>query len=680
MEDNLELPKGFTLINEESPPDLKGLPEGYEVVGSGRAGDMTSTLGGRSSFMPARASEESRGVVEGVLEESPRFIGATAGGIAGATKGAALGAYGGLPGVAMGTVLGGAVGSLAGGASGETLSNIYKYFTGKEGAPETTKEIFYAAVEAGNEDAVWSLAGDVAFKSLGSAFRALKPKAVEGIERLNVKLEEAGGRFPLAAQTDNWIVHQLDSITRSAFTGKKAFAELDNINEESIKLMQNRLSEYVAKNASKVLSDKEVGELFLSTIRDGREAHRASVSSMYEQFDSLVPSATTTKRISRKVNDPALIGTGAGQRTVMEEVEVEDLPVKLLNVKSGVVDLANSLKKIKNIGEDPKAVKLLEDFEGLDDSLSFASAQTLRSNLLDLQRNLENQVGKSKVTSKITGIVDDMTKAMDAAAARQGGDVFSKYQKIKAYARKGYETFDNKFLADLIVADKKNPERVAEYIFKAGNETEIRQVKKALRAASSQSKELSYDKTWQQMQSYYLESLFNKTSKLVDTPVAPASVTMLGNEFAEVSGEKLLNVFLDKKQSRTMNAVFGKEVVNELKDLALITQRLQKANKGQFGVLATLLQAGVIGAAFSGGVGPATLAVLATPKGLSKVLTSPNAAKYLKTALTHPPSTKLGQEARNELGRITVNAIRLLEEGASPEEKNNTQQSTMGGM
>ena len=192
--------------------------------------------------------------------------------------------------------------------------------------------------------------------------------------------------------------------------------------------------------------------------------------------------------------------------------DLTSFAVDTTKMKEGLQPLRDQLERVNWVGESPESRKLLESMLNQTDNLSFSDAQVLRSNLLDAQRNLEGAVGKTKVSKKVNQVVDDLTKAMDEAAGKESPEVLAKYRAIKKYAQTGYKAFDNKFIADMVVADKKNPERIGECLFRSGNVTEVKEAQKALRYAAKFGKDrgISYDRTWKQMQSGYLDSVLSR--------------------------------------------------------------------------------------------------------------------------------------------------------------------------
>ena len=573
------------------------------------------------------------------FEEVPQTVGGIAGGIAGAAKGATVGAAGGPVGATVGGIIGGATGALLGGAGAKGYQLAYKSATGAEDAPKDSYDAAMKMAMAGGEEAAWDLGGQIGARALGKVFHAVRPKAVDDIEKLAVKLEKSGGQFSAAQRTDSWLVHQLDSMTRGSLTGSGRMKALDALNEGALKNIEAELRQKISTNVTKNLSDQELGQLFMDTVKGGRAAHRTVVGEMYGGFDDLVKTNSAYKTVA-SMGEVGL--DSAGRKgvigTTQDIVEYQIKPVKTANLKKKLEPFRKQLERIKYVGESADSKKLLDGIFSQDKALTFSDAQALRSNLLDAQRNLEGTLGKSKISSKVNTVVDELTKAMDDAALRESAETQAKYRAIKRYASKGYDAFDNKFISDLVVAEKKNPERIGEYIFSAGNVTEINKVKKALRSAAVFGKKegISYDKTWKQMQSGYLDSVLRTATTQGDLAVS-ASAGEVAQKGLDISGKKLLKEFTDPKKQRTLAATFSKEQREGILEYAKIAERTQRTPEGGLGILMQLTQGGAIIGAVSGNVDPAEAGLLLlSPAVLARVMANPKGARLLATALKTP--------------------------------------------
>ncbi len=619
----------------------------------------TPVTGGTQSFIPEgekpQSVEPDRGFIEGLKEEAPQIAGGIAGGMAGAAAGVPLGP--------VGIIAGGAVGAGLGGAAGKGYQQVYQHLTGSPDAPKTSKEAAINLAKAGAEEAAWDLGGNLALKMLNKSVHMVRPKAVDDIEKLSLKLESRGGRFTAAQRTDSWTVHQLDSLTRGSLTGSGVMKGADALNNEALKALEDDLRRRIAKNATLHLSDTEVGNLFLSSVQGGREAHKTLVGELYSGLDDLVPTKTVTGRVTENVvSDIIDPNTGKNMVTrVTKEVDDVIKPVHTDKLKEALTPYREQMERINWQGVDADSKSLINGIFSQDKTLTFGDAQALRSNLLDAQRALEGVTGKTKASGKVGVAVNEMSKAMDRAAAKQGPEVLEKYAKIKSQARKGYEIFNDKFIADLL-ANKKNPERIGEHIFRTGNVNEIMKAKKALRASAVYSGK-SFDSTWNQMQAGYLDSLLRRSGD-ASTLAAGSTVENVLEEGLDVSGTRLIKEFTDPKKARTLTATFGKKTREDILDFAMIAERIQRRPEGGLGMLIQLTQGGALIALVKGAVtaGEATTTLLA-PRILAKVMASEGGAKILATSLKTPTASK-------QAGVIATKLARLVAEASKDEEQN----------
>ena len=566
---------------------------------------------GPQPIVPEVAKPREATVGERMLEEAPQTVGGIGGGVAGGIAGAPLGP--------LGIILGSVGGAGLFGAAAKGYQNIYRSLFGEEEkAPKTSYEAAVDMAKAGGEEAAWDLGGQLGARALGKIFHTIRPKAVDDIEKLAIQLEKGGGKFTAAQRSDSWLLHQLDSLTRGSLTGSGRMKAIDTLNETAIKNIEGELRQKIAKNVTNNLSDQELGQLFLNTVKGGRAAHRTVVGEMYGGFDDLVP----TRMVQQVLPD----GSAA-----VKELK----PVSTEGMKKSLTPFRKQLERLKYAGESSESKKLLDDIFAQDETLTFSDAQALRSSLLDAQRNLEGTMGKSKISGKVNKVIDEITKAMDEAALKESTTTLSKYRAIKNYARKGYEVFDNKFLGDMIIADKKNAEKIGEHVFRVGNVTEIQQVKKALRYAAKFGKEegISYDATWKQMQSGYLDSLLRRSSTQAEIG-AGTGVEQVVQEGLDVSGARLLKEFTDPKKARTLAATFDKPQRQAILEFAKIAERVQRKPEGGLGMLMQLTQAGAIYTAATGDIDPREAAMIfLAPAVLARIMTNPTGAKIMATAL-----------------------------------------------
>ena len=595
--------------------------------------------------------QKSGGFVDSLIQNAPQAIGGIGGGIVGGIKGAKFGP--------AGVIIGSAAGAGLLGGTGKGFQQVYQHFTGSPNAPETSKEAAIGIAKAGAEEAAWDLGGNLALKGLGKLYHLVRPKAVDDISRISMKLEEQGGKLTAAQRTDSWVVHQLDSLTRGSLTGSGTMKEADSLNASALKGIEAQLRTKIAKNATQHLSDTEVGNLFLNTVAGGKDAHKVVVGEMYSGLDDLVPTTVTQRQVAEEVATGGINpATGVpGMKTVINTVDVVVKPVKTDKLKEALTPYRNQMEGIQWQGVDSESKTLIEKTFKQDETLSFGDAQALRSNLLDAQRALEKVTGATKASGKLGVAVNELTKAMDMAAWQTSPETLAKYTKIKKQARDGFEVFNDKFIADLIMANKQNPERIGEYIFRTGNVEEVMKAKRAVRLSARYTGQSS-DAVWNQMQKGYLDTLLRRSSTTSELTASTTVQSVIG-EGLDVSGSKLIKEITDPKKSRTLEAVFGKKTRDEILDFAVIAERVQRRPEGGLGMLIQLTQGGAV-LAVVGGVatlGEASTTLLA-PLALAKIMTSEGGAKLLATALKTPKGSKGAALVMVKLSKLVADATK----------------------
>lgn len=529
-------------------------------------------------------------------EEAKQEIPAMAGGILGPMAIARTQAFANLPTIAQRGLqvaaagVGGALGE-AGQVGGETL-------LGSENAPKTPEEAAKRIGMAGAEQAAFEGIGQLAVKVAQGIGRAI-PHVSEVNQYLRGRFQELGGELTPAQLTDSWWIKQLDSLSRGSLTGSGIFKTRDVANEEAFKRMESELTRSIAKGASSELSDQQLGDLFITTVRDGRAAHSAAAGRMYAELDSLAPNT----------------------------------PVDVSGVKQVAADTLQRLSKISGVGAGEVDTTLLRNVMNLPDSMMFQDAHYLRSSILAMGRDMENVVGAGRAKKVIADMSESISKSMDKSAMEAGPDVAKLYAKTNKFWKQGKETFDNDFIAGLVLANKKNPERIGEAIFREGNVTEVMQAKKAIKAAAKMDKTFKSEEIWNQMQAGYLQNTLSRFS----------------TSEGVVDAGRLAKAFVNPKSRRTLQAAFTKEQRDKIIEFAQIGEKLQKAPEGGLGLVMNIAQAGTVVAAaqapFTGYqvFDPRTAAaVLFGPRVLAHMLTKPTIVDVMIAATKTPANSLEG--------------------------------------
>lgn len=504
-----------------------------------------------------------------------------------------------------------------GGAIGETIQATKEYVTGDENAPETIADATVRARDAGVEQAVFEGIGQLAIKTGGYVVNAVKPKVSELSKSLYSKFADDGGELTAAQVSDSWWIKQLDSLTRGSITASGVYKGADVANIETFKVMEKSLIKNIAEKASTDLSDDALGKMFVTQVNGGRAAHSAAASQMYKNIDDLLETAGGSK-----------IGT-AYLKQISE-------------------DTLKQLERVGNVGSGEVDMQLLKQLKSLPDDMSFQDASFLRSSLLAMQRDLDGVIGSGRADRVIGQAVTSINTSMEKAATIAGDDVLKAYNNTNRFWRKGKQTFDNKFIANLINANKKNPERIGETVFRDGNVTEIYKVRKALKTASKLDKSINPQEVWHGMQAGYLQSLLTKVS----------------NAEGVVQSNRLLKTFVDRKKGRTLTNVFTKEQRDKIVEFAMIGEKLQKKPETGLGMVMNLAQAGtVMDLASFRVIDPATASViLIAPRVVSYALTNPKIVNLMTKSMKTEYETTLGKQLATKLSAEIIKIKNEIEE------------------
>lgn len=515
------------------------------------------------------------------------------------------------------------------GAVGETIQQVGEVITGRDDAPKTGGEIAKNILYAGGEQAAFEGLGQLAMKLGAKALSAAKPTVKELNKSLAKKFGSEGGQFSLPQLTDAWWIHQLEGLSRGSLTGSGVFKRADVANVAAFKEMEDSLVKTITKRATSELSDTEIGNLFVNTVKGGRAAHSNAAGVMYSELDDLVAEKVIKHTLSK------------AQIPATKEV----ITPKFFVETGGLKDIANKVKsqltRTAQVGAGEFDTTLVKRIGEINSNLSFHDAHFLRSNLLSMQRDLSGVVGGGRAKKLIGELVTTLDKSVETAAKSAGDDVFKNFRAVDKFWKRGKETFDNKFIVNLLNADKKAPERIGETIFKTGNVKDILQVKKALKTAGKLDKNLDADLAWQSMQTGHLQSLLGKVS----------------DSEGVVGGNKLLREFIDRRKGRTLSKVYSKEQRDKIIEFADVGRVIQAKPEGGLGMVMNLAQAGVVidvaQAAATGGArlfDPVEAAsILIAPSVIARALTSPKLASMMTKARTTKVATTAGKQLATKL-------------------------------
>lgn len=497
----------------------------------------------------------------------------------------------------------------AGGAIGETGQVAYEATTDDPNAPKDISEGAKRVAGAGLEQAAFDGIGNLALKAATGFARAAKPDIDVAALSLKEGFSKFGGNFTMAQMSDTWLYKQMESALRGSLTGSSVFKTADAANVKAFQAIEEHLIENITTGGVKGKTSSEIGNLFLNTIKGGQGAHTAAAVPMYEKLDAMTA--------GNKVNFMPVIQVAS--KRLEEAVRTGWKPPAAVN------ETISMLKDLKRV-------------------MGFKDAQSIRSDLLSMQREVGEGVGSSKAKSIINEAVSAVTKQMDGAAESMGGDVLKQYKVTDTFWRKGKDVFNDKLISKLIKQYADKPEYLAEALFKGGNVSVIMKARRAIKAAAKLNPKLDSEKMWHGMQSKYLEDMLAVTKSEAG---------------GEVSVNPLLKIFTDPKKSRTLKAIFSKEQRGDIDKFVNLGKILQRKDDGRLGMLLKFAELGSVSSiGFTDGYGG--LALPLASRTMAKLMVNPKAVDILvKMGATKAGTSKAKKLSTDFLKLTTKLGIKI---------------------
>ena len=413
------------------------------------------------------------------------------GGLVGSVGGGALGGVVGGP---PGALAGSAAGAAIGGALGETVEQVTR---GEKVDPSLIGK-------AGFEEAAWDVGGNLVLKGAGKTLRFGADKLgftskdiPDAHQAAQSFLQKYGSSLPESARTGNQMDAALEGLvytpaTYDIFKAKQAEIK-DALQTGSKDILQSLVNspEFSQALRSGSSAQRASGEVLQNFIKQGHTALSDSVKPLYRQIFQDVDSKITTFPIktwaTKELMNPS--GLTAGQKTILNEVK--DLPP----------------------------------------SLSMENMHDIRSRWLAENRDkyLSESNKDTRASSTISDLITKIDDSMDISANRiLKGNTLAEYKKVTKTYREGIQGLQSDAISKAMT---ENPEDVGGYLFRAGNETPIKDLYKSVAAAQTLTKKSSKD---------ILDSLrFGYLDAMVNTP------------------ENMLKFAKDLEQSRSVQNTFN---------------------------------------------------------------------------------------------------------------------------
>ena len=607
------------------------------------------------TFVPGISDEQ----LQGLKEEGPRAAGGIIGGIFGGPLTAGLGGY-----------------------TGESLKDIYNYYYSPEDAPQTFREEIVSPFKGGGEEFFYDAAGKAILAAGGATYHVIRPKLKGGIIPLREQFRQYGGRFTEFQQTESDLIAQLDSLSRGSMTGKPVMRAADDVNDMALKAWRKDLSAQIATTARENMSASEFGDLMFNTLQGGKAGFKKYIGELYGSFDDLVKTQTREVLLSKPV--PSSIVDEQGKAMLRQQTEqfVEELrPVDARPLKEAASNLFTRLEKSANLGKSDFGGVTIDKVLQLDDALSFSVAQDARSTLLELGRAAK-EGGEDKLSGSINKFADEISKAMDDAARKQGTETLLKYKAIKREAEEGYSAFNDQFISRFL-NDKISIEKFSDELFKPGNSAMIPKFRKALNVAAKNDPTIDKRVILDQVKQNYLEDILNQSGKSVEFR-AGETVEQYQQRTGVPLSQDLRTFFGDDPRRATMDMLFSPREKEALHKFSQAVETVQEINPAGMSMVMQITQGGAamqMAAGEPGALRRAGMLFLPT-KYIAKAMTNPvwidlmtSAAKTPRWAAEAPliasklavmmaniereesGQTRLGQDVANYLAQSGENNV-----------------------
>jgi len=548
--------------------------------------------------------------------------------------------------------------------TGQATTEAYKTISDDPNKASGFEEAFMRSVEAGEEEAIAEMVGQAFFKVGSKVWQYGKTKLFTPTPSIELRLkqhrrfESYGGSLNVAQVVDNNILHTLAGIVRNAPIGKETLFELDIKNQKALNNWGNNLINNFSKMAKKEINEEGLARSVLSVLKDTDVLHRDISSLMYKQIDDVMKKAQVTQPVRYKGD--IIVEPATGKAVMRNTNQVVDMTI----LKDSFNKINEKYKHISDIGKGDAQGTLIDRIIKLPKYLSFEDAQSLRSNILAIQRNIGNEVGKTKAEAIVSQSVHDITGAMRKAIDVYGdGKTLKLYEKASEFYRLGKQTTNKRFVRNLFtLMDAEDLGAVGTALYKTNKPSDIRALKKILAYRSKLSpKGFSSKKIMGDVQGAWLREAFT-------------SAKAEGSDFFD---PKILNSILtNKNKNRVFEELFNKNQQKLIKKFIAASNTAFKHEDQGLAYLVKFAQAnaamqapakvmaGLKAVALGGGVSffnplagvATTTAILTGPKALGKWMSNPARVRVLNTILNHDLTKPIkvgGKVARSIEAMIT---------------------------
>jgi len=506
-----------------------------------------------------------------------------------------------------------------------------------------------SAFDAGNEEAIYELLGMGVVGGVAKLGKFAAGKPYANIQWIKDKIAASGGKLTASQVVDGTILDTIEGLAEVSWGGGH-IRNVRTLNDQAINKYVFDFQENFIEQAGKLDTNWELGRVYKQAIEIGQKQHKLVGGQMFEHLDEVVQRTKFGSYDGSGQNmlnrTTGTMPANAGTRGLVSTKSLKDWAKRELNQIKGVEGSIDSwrysyLNKILN----PK---------NLGDHIDFKAAQKLRSSWLEQIRKFENKTSDAYSLSDAAA-VKSMTKYIDdgmqVTATKLGGDFLSEFRAANKFWKTGANRLSNQTINSII---SKNPEKVGAQIFGAGEVSEIRRARQALKSAEFFGKQgagqqVNFNQTWQKMQQGYLAEIISGARTASKTELTPGIGKNYGDDIAggELGIPALKKLFTDKETFETFQAAFTKPQRFEIKKFMSAIEAAQRRPQGAGTFMITVGQANLVvgglalGAGYAlGGVPGAIASLTITPAMLSRALTNPKVTSWLASGLHMKPTHK----------------------------------------
>jgi len=267
-----------------------------------------------------------------------------------------------------------------------------------------------------------------------------------------------------------------DKAARAGITGRNIIEGVDVTKDIALRKASDELGFFFNRDVGRNLTRRDLSKLLQGRFDVGTTASEAISELLYETVDEL-SGGTIVKRFIPNPTDPSNL------IPILERqggIQVSNRAVKNFGTQQ--------LSKLEKTGvlakDDPIRQRFSAIFGSFEDASDFSTAQELRSNLLQIGRETKNPGVKSFVR-EAEGLVDS---AMEQAAKEGSPQLLRSWRKANAFFKRGKQTFEDAFNANLFLFNKKAEEEIGKQIFSSGKVENVIKTKRWLKLAEKRSK------------------------------------------------------------------------------------------------------------------------------------------------------------------------------------------------